>query len=144
MSQPALVLPAGIRAEILAHLQACLPEEACGILGGLGNTITLALPVENELHSPVRFRMRPADQVRVFQTLESLGLEMLAIWHSHPAGPAGLSATDLSEAYYPEAALLVASPDPDAQANAGPSSAWRLRAFRLVEGCPVEISLQVS
>jgi proteasome lid subunit RPN8/RPN11 len=82
--------------------------------------------------------MHPAQQLRAFQELENRGLEMVAIWHSHPAGPARLSPTDLAEACYPEAALLVVSPE---TASDGRVPAWRLCAFRLVAGRPVEVNL---
>ena len=123
-----LVLPQVLYDQMLAHVQACLPEEACGILGGRRETAILALAVENELHSPVKYRMRAEDQLRAFMAVEEAGLDLIAIWHSHPRGPAHLSPTDLAEAYYPEATLLVWSP------SDGQSQEWRLLAFQVVDG----------
>ena len=52
--------------------------------------------------------MEPAEQVRAFAEMENKGLELVGIFHSHPAGPGtaeaarvGLSPTDIAEAAYP-------------------------------------------
>jgi proteasome lid subunit RPN8/RPN11 len=135
--EPDLVIPHALVQQMLAHVQACLPEEACGILGGRREKAILALAVENELHSPVRFRMRAEDQLRAFLAVEEAGLEFVAIWHSHPSGPAHLSPTDLAEAYYPEAFLLVWSP------QEGQMQDWQLLAFHVVNGQAVQVSLRV-
>jgi proteasome lid subunit RPN8/RPN11 len=118
---------------MFSWIKTCLPEEACGILGGCGEEVRLAIPVENELHSPNQFRMQPEAQLKAFLHLEEQGLDLLAIWHSHPSGPSGLSPSDLVQAYYPEAALLVWSP-------AG-ASEWQLRGFFITQGKGEEILL---
>jgi proteasome lid subunit RPN8/RPN11 len=122
---------------MLAHVKACLPEEACGILGGRDEEASLALAVENELHSPVKYRMRAEDQLRAFLAVEEAGLDLIAIWHSHPRGPAYLSPTDLAEAYYPEAFLLVWSP------RVGQAHEWQLLAFQVVDGQAAAVTMQV-
>ena len=52
------------------HIVAQLPEEACGLIGGVGDEARLVLPVTNELHSPVRFRMSPQEQLEAFLRFE--------------------------------------------------------------------------
>lgn len=114
---------------MLDHALACLPEEACGLLGGLlledgrvarvGQVVT----VENELHSAVRFRMAPAAQLRAFRALEEAGLELVAFFHSHPSGPSHPSPTDLAEFAYPGVLSLILFP--------APSGEWRMRAFAI-------------
>jgi proteasome lid subunit RPN8/RPN11 len=98
------------------------PEEACGLLAGLGNSILAVIPVNNMLHSPVRYRMDPQEQLNAFQSIEASNWELLGIYHSHPHGPEGLSLTDIDEAYYPDSALLIWS---------GRSGAWECRGFQL-------------
>jgi proteasome lid subunit RPN8/RPN11 len=110
------------RREMLDHIRSCLPEEACGLLGGVGLEVQLVIPVENVLHSPVRYRMEPEAQVRELLSLEAKGLDLVGIYHSHPLGPSGFSVTDLSEAAYLEAAYLVWSPS---------GEGWDCRAFRI-------------
>ncbi len=119
---------------MLAHLQNCLPEEGCGLLGGrlrgageeLTARVSMVLPVENELHSPTRFRMDPARLVQAFYTLEEQGLELSAIFHSHPTGPQIPSPTDRGEFAYPGVLAVICS-------RAAPSADddWVVRAFQI-------------
>jgi proteasome lid subunit RPN8/RPN11 len=126
---------------MLDHIRACLPEEGCGLLGGLKEDsaarVSAVLPIPNELRSPVRFRMDPAQQIKAFYWLENEGLELLAIFHSHPAGPAVPSPTDLAEFAYPGVLTLIWSPQ-------APGGQWRARAFALhpeqAEEVPVEVT----
>ncbi|HSB89068.1 MAG TPA: M67 family metallopeptidase [Anaerolineales bacterium] len=135
MSPERLRIPPKGWTAIVAHVESCLPEEACGFLGGTGEDVSVILPIENMLHSEVRFQMAPEAQLRGMTWLEREGLLMLAIYHSHPNGPSGLSGTDLKEAAYPESALLVVSSS---------DGGWVGRAF-MVEGGPVrEIEVRVG
>ena len=120
---------------MLDHLKACLPEEACGLLGGLPADLgrgqparcTAVLPVTNADHSPVRFSMDPEEQLRAFHWIEEQGLELVGIFHSHPTGPSHPSATDLAEFAYPGVLYLIWSPGAH-----GPD--WQLHAFRIDGG----------
>lgn len=62
--------------------------------------------------------------------IENDGLELLAIYHSHPAGPARPSPSDVAQAYYPEQAQLIIS-------LAGEGAV--VRAFRIAGGLVSEI-----
>ena len=101
-----LLISPALRQQMQEHVTECLPEEACGLLGGQGGRAEIVLPVENVLHSPSRFRMEPSEQIRAMTEIEQRGLELMAIYHSHPSGPEVLSATDLAELAYPEAIYL--------------------------------------
>jgi proteasome lid subunit RPN8/RPN11 len=94
---------------MLNEVKKCYPEEACGILGGIDHMVEDVIPVTNILHSPTRYRMDPQEQLNAMQQIEDKGHSILGIYHSHVNGLSGLSATDLNEAYYPEAAYLVLS-----------------------------------
>lgn len=128
---------------MLDHLRACLPEEACGLLGGqLGDPSTgrparcqAVVPVPNALHSPVRFRMAPEEQLKAFYWLEQQQLDLLAIFHSHPTGPSHPSRTDLAEFAYPGVLYLIWSPGIH-----GPD--WQLHAFRLSAGAYTLIEIE--
>jgi proteasome lid subunit RPN8/RPN11 len=37
--------------QIILHLEACLPEEGCGVIGGRDGKAEVIFPVTNELHS---------------------------------------------------------------------------------------------
>jgi proteasome lid subunit RPN8/RPN11 len=110
------------------------PEEACGLLAGLGNQVKMVLPITNELHSPVRYRMAAREQLDAFDLFDFDGLELVGIYHSHPNGPDNPSATDIAEAFYPEALYLIWS------AQGG---VWNCRAFRIQEGQVQEVGLRV-
>jgi proteasome lid subunit RPN8/RPN11 len=121
MARLEIDIPFDVWTSMLDHVKAVSPEEGCGILGGRGVRAQLAIPVENELHSDMRFRMAPEAQIEAMFRLDQLGLDLIAIFHSHPSGPAEPSPTDLAEAAYPEAAYLIWCPSPE----------WNCRGFDL-------------
>jgi [CysO sulfur-carrier protein]-S-L-cysteine hydrolase len=116
-----------------AHAQECLPEEACGILGGSGDFVKIVMPVTNELHSPVNFRMAPEEQLKAFLWLEEHDLDMLGYYHSHPTGPAHLSETDLLNFFYPGVVLMLLSPE---------GSTWRVKGFIIEEKAIKEVNIE--
>lgn len=127
--------------EIRAHCLGCLPEEACGLLGGsfqtgAGVQAQVVLPVANTLHSPVRFRMDPEEQLKAFYWLDEHALDLVGIFHSHPSGPEHPSATDLTEFAYPGVFTLILSPHP-VEAPLDDPSAWLLHAFDITGVPPV-------
>jgi len=104
-----LRIPRNIWNQVLNEISTHIPEEACGLLAGKGDLISHFFPIENMLHSPTRYQMEPHQQLAAFQLIDTLGLELLAIYHSHPAGPEVPSTTDIAEAYYPEAIYIIIS-----------------------------------
>jgi proteasome lid subunit RPN8/RPN11 len=112
------------------------PNEACGLLAGRGEEATRIFPMTNAERSPVIYRMEPAEQLRVFNEMESEGLELVGIYHSHTRSPAYPSSTDVQLAYYPEATYLIVSlrdqDNPD------------LRGFRITDGKVEEIELDTT
>ncbi len=131
-------IPAAKYAEMQSHVRGHFPEEACGLLAGTitGNEILVhsVLPVENQLHSPVRFRMEPYEQLKALNWIDEQGYTLVGIFHSHPNGPHCPSQTDLAEAFYPEAAYLIWYRD---------ETNWACRAYRLSGGAVVEIHLHL-
>ena len=83
-----------------AHVQAQSPLEAYGLLAGKNNWVEKVLLIENQARSQVRFRMNPKEQLDAFHWIESNQLDLIGIFHSHPAGPETVSATDLEEVAY--------------------------------------------
>jgi len=120
---------------MLSRAQTCLPEEACGLLGGRGAAAWRAIPIENVEHSRSRYRMEPQAQIEAMLGLERTGEELVGIFHSHPAGPTSLSDTDVEEARYPECVYLVLSLD---------EGAWMGRAFRIGWEAIQPVSLVIS
>ena len=111
--------------QMLQEVRKLYPEEACGLVAGLGRESKQVYPVENRLHSPVRFLMEPEQQVRFLLEIEANGWELLAIYHSHPNGPDTPSPTDIAENAFPEVITVIWS-------YAG--GQWEYRGFRIQDG----------
>ena len=93
------------------------------------------IPVENAKASSSEYEMDPAELIRVWRELRKIGEQLVAIYHSHPSGPAELSKRDIEHAYYPEAAhLIVSLAEPERP---------RTAAFRIIEGEVLEIEVHV-
>ncbi len=82
-------------------------EEACGLVAGVDQTSLEVFPVTNILHSPVRYRMDPEQQLKYFNQIDKNQWEILAIYHSHPQGLHGPSPIDIAEASYPGVIYLI-------------------------------------
>jgi proteasome lid subunit RPN8/RPN11 len=142
-----LILSEQHYAALLAHAEADLPNEACGLLAGTGGRVCQVYPAENSLHSPTAYEMNPAQQIAAFLDFEAAGWELSGIYHSHPAGPAEPSPTDIAQAYYPDTVYVIVSPLPVSGTLTPGAPAWQVRAFRIearrqvrevpivVEGC---------
>jgi [CysO sulfur-carrier protein]-S-L-cysteine hydrolase len=87
-----VVIPDGVRAELVAHAEQEAPNEACGLVALRDGVAERYLPAINADASPYRFRLEPRDPMDFF--LEDEGYE-LAVFHSHPASPARPSRTDV-------------------------------------------------
>lgn len=120
-----LRIPSSIYHEMCLHLTMNLPEEACGLLGGIGSRVIHHCRVANMLHSPAAFRMDAHEQLQAMLELEARALDMLAIYHSHPDGPAYPSPADLQAHLYPDSAAVILTKN-------GPE--WDLRAFWIRNG----------
>jgi len=107
------------------------PQEACGLLAGKNNRVEMRIGVRNADGSPVRFHMDPQEQWRAFQRMESAGLELLGIYHSHPNGPDRPSPTDIAEAMYPVVQIIWYRQE----------GRWRARGFRIESGKVREVEL---
>ncbi len=122
-------------AEMLAHARECYPEEACGIIAGIGNHGTVLYRGRNHSPSPrIAFELDPVTLARQLE-LEDAGLTMSAVYHSHPNGPAAPSKLDIERAAegYPDSLCIICS-------LAGTDSPI-VRAFRIEDGAAREISL---
>jgi len=108
-----LHVPRSVLDAVHAHARAGAPLEVCGILGGrrvgAAHVVARAVPVRNVHPRPVgEYQLDPQEQLRVTLQLEDEeGLEVVGFYHSHPAGPARLSATDAARASWPGASYLL-------------------------------------
>jgi proteasome lid subunit RPN8/RPN11 len=111
---PRLRIPAALLAEVHAHAREGAPQEVCGLLAGRADAtgdrdVVHAFRVPNTHPRPVgEYRLDPAEQLRLTLHVEDdLGLEVIGFYHSHPAGPARLSATDAARASWPGGSYLL-------------------------------------
>jgi proteasome lid subunit RPN8/RPN11 len=102
---------------IIDHCMKGLPNEACGILAGKSGNVAKVYPMENVKPGPAYYEMDAAEQFRVMKDIRQTGIDMIGIFHSHPANPAYPSGIDVEKAYwpgtlhpnYPEAVYLIIS-----------------------------------
>jgi proteasome lid subunit RPN8/RPN11 len=124
------------RLQMLDHLEKSLPHEGCGLMAGRDDRVHRIYTIDNRLASPSAYEMDPQQQLEAMLDIEDRGWDLLAIYHSHPDGPAVPSTVDLSTAYYPEAAYVIVSFFHPAQPS--------VKAFTINRGKIREISLIVD
>lgn len=134
MTANGLVITKEQAQEILAHLEAHVPLEACGLLAGKGNRVEKVLFVRNQAQSPVRFVMDAEEQLRAFEWMDEHGLDLLGIFHSHPAGPETVSPTDIAEAAYEVVHVVCSRKD----------GKWTWRGFWIENGKARETPLHIE
>ena len=97
-------------AAMIAHALRDHPHEACGLVGGHGELACEVRALSNVASDPrTRYLMHPREQLAAFEDFEAKGWEVVAIYHSHPHGPARPSETDIAESYYPDVVYLIIS-----------------------------------
>jgi proteasome lid subunit RPN8/RPN11 len=113
-----LLLPLPIQAELLAQARAEAPNECCGLLAGTFVTVDpdarlgrveLRFPLINAVASPVRFLSDSKSMFAAMRTIRERGLEVLAIYHSHPTTAPIPSRTDLMENWSERVINLIVS-----------------------------------
>ena len=84
------------------------PNEACGLLGSRGERVERVVAIANIAASPDRyFEMDPREMVNALFQFERQGLDVAAIWHSHPAGEPVPSARDIRKVSWPQVTQLI-------------------------------------
>ena len=109
------------------------PLEACGLLAGTGDVVQKVIPISNILKSETLYRFSPSEQLAAFELIEREGLELLAIYHSHPKGSARPSPTDVKEAYYSVVYVIWSFDD----------NKWQAGGYWIENGEIDEVSLDV-
>ncbi|GLV47988.1 hypothetical protein TJA_11460 [Thermus sp. LT1-2-5] len=97
MSQ-VLYVPRRLLEETRAHLLREAPREGVGLWAG-GREVERIIPLPNAHPHPLTgYLAEPLALLKALKELEGQGLKLLAIYHSHPHGPAFPSPTDVREA----------------------------------------------
>ncbi|MDR1873290.1 MAG: M67 family metallopeptidase [Deltaproteobacteria bacterium] len=119
---------------IRQHGEDSYPAEACGFVFGhldptgkvIGQEIYQAENVREPERRGRRFQIEPEEFLAAELKAQSLGLDLLAIYHSHPDHPAQPSANDLEKAL-PFYRYLIVAVD---KAKAKDTTAWVLAPDR--------------
>ena len=119
--------------EMLEHVEHHAPLEACGLLAGKNDRVEKVLLVRNQAQSPVRFVMDPYEQLQAFEWIESHELDLVGIFHSHPAGPETPSATDIAETAYEVVSVIWSRRHNE----------WKARGFWIQNGKVADVSLLI-
>ncbi len=88
-------IPHAIYAEMLSHIVAGYPNEACGALGSVNGEVLKNYPTANAAAQPDDFSIiSEADIVRIYNDIDSYDGDMI-YYHSHPQSEAYPSARDI-------------------------------------------------
>ncbi|MGA2091425.1 MAG: M67 family metallopeptidase [Endomicrobiales bacterium] len=101
------------------------PVEACGVLAGKDTTAVKLFPMKNIDQSSEHFTLDPKEQFDVIRRARQEGLDILAVYHTHPETPARPSWEDIRLAYEPNIIYVIASLAHGTQS---------IKAFRIVGG----------
>jgi proteasome lid subunit RPN8/RPN11 len=120
---------------IVAHARRDHPDEACGMVAGVGGQATRVIEMTNTARSPTFYEMDSMEVLRTLRGMDDADEELLAIYHSHTATEAYPSRTDVSIAGFPEAHyILVSTREPDAV---------EFRSYRIEDGVVSEEEVEI-
>ncbi len=121
------MIPKAIVEKIIAHARDTYPNESCGILAGRDSVPTHIYQVKNTDPNPrIRYLMDTREQFWIEKNMRHNGLQLMAIYHSHPHTEAYPSPTDVRLAYHPDAYYILTSlQDPQNPV---------IRAYRIQDG----------
>ena len=143
MVAESLRFPEALRQELIAHAREGDPDEVCGVLAGRDNTVERVFRVSNTADQidaqrgvfrdrdtglpasgqrAVHYYMDPKDQLRVYNEIDDLGLELIGYYHSHTRSEARPSPTDVRLATDPGAYWVLVGPVHEPTVRA-----WRIR-----------------
>lgn len=126
-----LRVPQDCLEQTLTLLRGAMPYEGVGFWVGRQGQVRQVWPLQNVHKLPERsYEADPQALYEALRKIEVEGLELLAIYHSHPRGPARPSETDCSQAFWRVPYVIF-----DMQTG-------EARAYRLPEGDEVPIHLE--
>ena len=112
-----LLIPRILLDELIEQACAENPNECCGLLAGIVEDgegrkfgrVERRYPLVNAAASPVEFESEPRSMFAAVRDMTSRGLDVLAVYHSHPTSPPVPSKKDLARNYSPEVVNLIVS-----------------------------------
>jgi|SRR5579872_2520280 len=96
---------------MIEHARMELPNECCGLLAGRISegvgVVTARYAIRNDATSPKNYLSNARDMLDAFREMRKRGLELLAIYHSHPTSEPVPSSHDIEQNTYGESAVHV-------------------------------------
>jgi len=129
-------IPNEIFERMLEQARAEAPIEACGILAGRAGTVERMYRMINAEAREDHYMMEPKEQFAAVKDMRAAGLNMLAIYHSHPATAARPSAEDVRLAFTPNITYVIIS----LEKSNGPM----VKAFSVKDGQTTEVSVRIE
>jgi proteasome lid subunit RPN8/RPN11 len=107
-----LAIPHAILDAMLSHARTELPNECVGFLAGTiedgVGTVSLCLPLVNEWASPTEFLTEARSLFAAYRAMRAAGVDVLAVYHSHPTSAAVPSRKDVERnTYGPDVAWVI-------------------------------------
>ena len=94
-----ICIPEPIVKNIIQHADDERPLEACGYLAGTGNEVKDIYPMTNIDQSPEHYSFDPEEQFAAMKKAQAQELDLMAVYHTHPATTPRMSAEDVRLAY---------------------------------------------
>jgi [CysO sulfur-carrier protein]-S-L-cysteine hydrolase len=106
-----LSIPRAIYDAMIAQALAELPNECCGILAGSLATgeVVHCYPLVNAAASPTEYLSDPRSMFEAVRDMRIQGIDMLAVYHSHPTSAPIPSRKDLERNYSPDVINVIIS-----------------------------------
>ena len=82
-----IFLTAGQIDQLASIAKRSLPNESCAFLLGKDERVVEILPMRNSDESTISFSIEPQEVLRAYDLAESKKLQVIGIFHSHPAKP---------------------------------------------------------
>jgi proteasome lid subunit RPN8/RPN11 len=119
---------------LLEHGRREEPNEACGYLAARDGVVCRHFELTNMDAAPDHYSMDPAEQFATIRRIREDGLQLAAVYHSHPATPARPSVEDIRLAHDPGIVYVIVS----LMAGVDP-----VRAYKIKRSEVVDVPLQV-
>jgi proteasome lid subunit RPN8/RPN11 len=104
-----LTVPDLLLEAVFAHARAELPLECCGLLAGHiteGTGVVVArFAIGNDAGSSTAYETNARDLLAAFRAMREAGIELLAIYHSHPVSEPVPSRHDIERNTYGESVV---------------------------------------
>lgn len=98
-----------IISNIITHAKSGTPIEMCGYLASENGTVSKHYELTNIDQSEDHFTFDPKEQFDTVKDARKNGLEVCAVYHSHPVTPARPSEEDIKLAYDPNISYVIIS-----------------------------------